>query len=316
MQKRLYTILFATTICILLLGCQSAQPMLDEAPKTLPFDWPMPLLTQKQIRAVRRCDVEKLSIQRYPLALTEGELWESYAPQNDCDWATLAIAYAARRGDDEPISSAALEAFTNAALGNPGFMLTTMFFYEYFDATAIVETPDFAQQEIVNVKIEYTWDGLGYTWDGLESGPIEYSIEIRQTITEPIVISPQITTTLLIDKSDVQALAAAMDNFLPVKSDFDLYPCTDNYPQWSVALMFADGTEVKLYTGSNFLSFGGPWFMQTADQIYVQNSLAFADAVIELVYSLGLMIGYPAGMYCHELESVFDLAYPWMNFTW
>lgn len=275
----------------------------EEAVQGLPFAWPMPAFTEEQIEAARACDIENLVIERYPMTLAQEELLDSYAPQDACDWALLATAHAFRQVQGEPLLPEAEEAFTNALLGNPALMFTTYFFYGYFDALPLVESPDFVQQEITDVRIEYYWAGMSM------GGAIEYVVEIAQADGEPVVTSTALTETVALDASMVQTFTNAFGSFLPVNSKFELTPCTDNYPSWVAQLTFADGTEVELSTDSNFMFVGGPWFMETDGQLYLQMSSAFGVAIATLVDSLGLPLGEAAATTCYPAPP-FDLAFP------
>jgi len=267
--------------------------------ETLPLDWPVAPLTPEQIRAVRECDLETIVEQRYPESMAEEDLSTSYPPQTGCEWAALALAHA-DRAKGQPTSPAAHQAFTHAVTGNPGYALATPLFYRYLDAMPVVKPPAFAQQEITDVVIDYHWWGLG--------DPVEYSLEIRHANTEPVVTSAY-TDSLAIDKPAVQALANALTDLLPVSTRFSLQPCMDNYPVWSVHLVFADKTEIEATTGSNVIFIGGPWFTEIDGQVYMQVSSAFAQAVGELIESLGLPLGEPAGMFC-SMDTVFDKGFP------
>jgi len=268
--------------------------------KALPLDWPVTPLTPEQVLAVMQCDLTNLPQQRYPESVTDQDLLGTYQPQTDCDWAILAVAYAERNGEDQPLSEAAQHAFAQAVGGNPGFALEIPLVYYYFGAVTMVPPPAFAQQEITDAKIDYSWQGLG--------DDVAYTLQIDQADTQPVVTSAY-SAALTIDKATVQALAPALSDLLPVGSKFQLQPCYDNYPTWSVTLTFADGTVAKLTTDSNFLYIGGPWFTEIDGQAYMQVSPAFAQAIGQLIESLGLPLGQPAGMACMP-RPVLDAAFP------
>jgi len=91
-----------------------------------------------------------------------------------------------------------------------------------------------------------------------------------------------------------------------------LIVCYDNYPDWSVVLTYADGTEIELVTnGSNVFNAGGPWQVTIDAQNYMQYSTIFMIALAEVVEVMDLPWGQPAGMYCSGLEdSLLNLAFP------
>lgn len=275
-------------------------------PAPLPAaEWPVLPLTEQEIASVNECDIEGIASEHYPDTIMTDDLQSVFAPQTGCEWAALALAYAYRLDDAESLSEAARGAFSQAVSRNFGFAFATPIFYSYFGTTPLVEAPDFAQQEITDVDIEYNWAGLG--------DPVDYALEIHQANTTPTFsVNPDRLSTSLrtgIDKQLLQALGPALTDLLPVESRFTLSPCFDNYPDWDVTLTFADGAEINLATDSNFLYFGGPWFAEIDHQSYVQYSTAFAEALRELVLALGLPIGEPAGMACRGV-SVFDKAFP------
>lgn len=101
----------------------------------------------------------------------------------------------------------------------------------------------------------------------------------------------------------------ALTNLLPIRSKFQLQPCYDTYPVWSVILTLADKRNIELTTDSNFIFMGGPWFTQIDHQTYIQFSPAFGLAVRELINSLGLPLGEPNAMSCMG-STVFEKAFP------
>ena len=302
MQRRIQLTLIPIIAVVLASGCQPGQlqptPIASKA--GLPFDWPTTPLTQEQILAVKQCDVESLLKQRYPDSVASADLLETYQPQTDCDWAILAMAYANRTDSGKPLTEAAQQAFTHALANNIGYALATPLFYKYFGAVEIVKSPVFAQQAITNVTIKYSWWGLG--------DKVDYSVEIHQADTSPVVTSTY-SETHPIDKPAIQALAPALTDLLPIRSKFQLQPCYDNYPVWSVSLTFADKRSIELTTNSNFMYIGGPWFTEVDHQVYLQFSPAFGQTVGKLVESLGLPFGQTAAMSCFG-DTVFEKAFP------
>lgn len=302
MQHRIQMTLVLIVVVMLVLGCQPVQlqppPVAEKG--ALPFAWPTAPLTQEQMLAVKQCDVENLPKQRYPDSVVSADLLNTYPPQTDCDWAVLAMAYANRTDEGEPLSEAAQQAFTHAVANNTGYALATPLFYRYFGAVAIVKPPDFAQQEITDVEIEYSWWGLGEK--------VDYSVEIHQADTSPVVTSTY-SETLPIDKPAIQALGSALTDLLPVRSNFQLQPCFDNYPVWSVSLTFANKRNIEVTTNSNFMYMGGPWFTEIDHQVYVQVSPTFGQAVGKIIESLGLPFGQTAAMSCFG-DTVFEKAFP------
>jgi hypothetical protein len=268
-----------------------------------PAEFPLSGLTEQQIMEVAHCDIEALASERYPENLETGQLLKSFSPKSNCDWAVLAYADAIRSQANIP-SQVGLDAFRKSISRNYGFALKNPVFDYYFGTIQMVNNPQMVKQEITKVEIQYSWYGLG------DPGAISYSASIDQADTSPVVS----TSTEMknnhanLDKETVQELAQGLDNLLPINTGVPLVYCTDNFPEWSVVITFADGSKLDLETSSNFLYFGGPWQVQIGGQTYIQYSDAFARRLKHLIEELQLPIGEPEGMYCNG-EGVFENAF-------
>ena len=301
--------LSACILLMLLLSGYSESGEEDEIVNLFPAKWPIAPLTAAQIKEVSNCPLEELAAERYPNDALNAELLDAYSPVSACDWAVLATAYAERGSDNDTLPEPAKEAFLEAISRNYGFAVTTPLFYPYFGKFSLVELPPFVKQEITTVRINYTWGGKG--------DPVEYTVRIEQAHFQPIVsatVMPESSAPDLnlegLDKGKVQAFGPALTNLLPIESQFGFVVCTDNYPDWSIALTFKDGTQLDLTTNrSNFLFIGGPWQTKIDDQNYFQFSFGFAKTIIDLFEALGLPFGSPAGMYCGG-GTLFDKAFP------
>lgn len=308
-KPKLVFCLLSAILCASLASCETPAPernsevecQVDE--QVFLLEWPVLPLTDEQVTSVAECDFERLASSRYPDTLGMDELASTYAPESACDWAVLALAYAERTEHEESLPESAKEAFGEAVTQNAGYALATPIFYEYFGSISLVEPPPFADQSITRAEIFYDWGGLGQK--------VSYSIKITQADADPKVsVKPRrlATSRPEIDSCLVQALAPALSDWLPVDSQFTLLPCTDNYPDWSVSLTFADGTTLDVTSNSNFMGAGGPWQTSIDGQDYVQYSPAFAKALLDLIQALELPLGQPAGMTCSG-EEVFDKAF-------
>ena len=310
--------LSACVLLMLVLGGCSEWWEEDEIVYSFPADWPMIPLTGSEIEEVSKCHVEELAAERYPndnsKSVSIDELPDAYSPKSACDWAVLAMAYAERISEYDPLPEPAKEAFLEAISRNYGFAVTTPLVYIYFGEVSLVEAPPFVKQEITAVKIDYTWVGLagaGYP------DSFSYSVRIKQAHIKPIVsasVKPKSSAPNLnlegLDPDKVQALGPALTDLLPIESQFEFVVCTDNYPDWSITLTFKDGTQLDLTTnGSNFLLVGGPWQTKIDNQNYFQFSSGFAKTIIDLFEALGLPFGSPAGMYCGG-DTLFEKAFP------
>ena len=276
--------------------------------------WSIAPLTAAQIEEVSNCALEELAAARYPDNILTAELPDAFSPVSACDWAVLAMAYAERLSDNDTLPEPAKKAFLEAISRNYGFALTTSLFYPYFGEVSLVELPPFVKQEIMTVKIDYTWVGLAGAG---EPDSFSYSVRIKQAHIKPIVsatVTPESSAPNLnlegLDPDKVQALGPALTDLLPIESQFEFVVCTDNYPDWSISLTFKDGTQLDVTNSeSNFIFIGGPWQTKIDDQNYFQFSFAFAQAIFDLFEALDLPFGSPAGMYCHG-DTLFDKAFP------
>lgn len=275
----------------------------------LPLKWPIAVIGSEQLVSVRNCDLKKLALQRYPQRIKAEDLFITFEPWSDCDWAVLAAACAVRFERNEPIPEFAKRVLAQVLIHNPGFIFPKDIFYSgYFDAVPIAEAPPIVRQPITTVDIQYDWSGMGEQ--------VAYTIKIREADTTPkvsISAIAGITNTNpspKIDKELVQALAPALTDLLPIGSQFTLQSCDDSYPDWFVLLGFKDSTTLTLKTNnSNFLYIGGPWQTIIDGQNYIQYSSAFARALSDLVNGLGLSLGEPAAMACFP-DDVLDKAFP------
>ena len=95
---------------------------------------------------------------------------------------------------------------------------------------------------------------------------------------------------------------------VPIESEIQIVPCTDNFPQWRMTITFADDTKITFDTTSNFLSVGGPWETTIDGQTYIQYSSAIPEKIGNLVKALELPVGEPFAMSCFG-DSVFEKAF-------
>jgi hypothetical protein len=193
---------------------------------------------------------------------------------------------------------AGIEAFRRAVEANPAFLFHEDLFYGYLGSIPLVEPPPVANEHITSVAIHYSWEGLG-------SEPIEYFLRIADADSRPRIETtfvkgvPPSNPPSELNPDAVQPLALALTDLIPISQALSLVNCTDNYPDWSVDLVFADGSVVELVTnGSNILTLGGPWQATISGSNYVQLSSSFAEALYLLVMGLDLPLGEPAAMFC------------------
>ena len=286
---------FVPTIDTPFTATTTASPMATITPKSLnlPVAFPLPILSQQQIQEVANCKIQELASERYPENINTSTLLDSFTPISGCDWAILSYGYAIRNENNSP-SQLGLEAFKKAVSSNYGFALASFVFDYYFGSVPLVQKPQFTNQEITKVEINYLWSGLG------EPSQIRHSLSIDQANGKPIISSStdSLGNNISVDKDSVQDLAEGLNDLLPIDSEIQLSYCTDNFPEWLVTLTFTDGTQVRMKSNSNFMYIGGPWETQINGQTYIQYSPAFAIKIGNLMKALGLPLGEPAGMYC------------------
>jgi len=290
----------------------TARPIVTIEPysKLFPLNKLVLSLSDEQVKQVRECDIEKLATERYPEKNKSDDLIYLFTPESSCDWASLAYAYAVRLKDDEKMPDIAKNAFGKAIADNIGFALSTPLFYRYYyDNFTIVESPDLFKQEIVKVQIVYKWGGMG--------DQVEYTIDIRQADTDPIVTLKNYTPSSLkantktkISKDMVQAIGKSLINLIPIDSQFSLITCYDNYPDWTTTLTLKDGTTIELKTNkSNMIYIGGPWQVNIDGKNYLHFSIEFIKAIDTIIQEIGLPYGQPMAMTCGPRD-VFEQAYP------
>lgn len=269
------------------------QPAMLEENKVIAVEFPLSILSKKQIQEVADCKILELAENRYPDSIGTADLLESFTPESNCDWAVLALSYAVRNESESP-SQLGLEAFKKAVSKNYGFALAPYVFEYYFGSVHLVKNPQFAEKEIAKVEINYTWSGLG------EPSNVHHAVTIEKANIIPIISSStdSIDSSISVDKILVQDLAKELNDLLPIDSEVQTLFCTDNFPEWFVALTFTDGTKINMKSNSNFLFVGGPWQTEIEGQRYLQYSQTFATKIVGFLEALGLPLGKPSGMYC------------------
>jgi hypothetical protein len=257
------------------------------------FPWPLPPFTAAQISAARGCGLASNVAARYPKALKPDALAGAFARKTACDEATLAAACAERVDEKTEPPASCVEAFRAAVRANPAFVglgaLT-----DYYDKVVVVDPP-VAGHAIVRVAIDYTWSGLG--------DAVEWHLRVVDVTSAPKVDASGPDAAGKRDAQQVgkraSALAKALSSFVPIPAVINAEICTDNSPDWKVALEFDNGSRLELAThGSNVLGMGGPW-QTTIDGItYMQLAPDLAIAMRDLVRDAALPLGHAMGMTC------------------
>lgn len=276
-----------------------------------PLSWAISMPSERQITEASNCNIEALAKTRYPETISYWEFEKAHPLITSCDWSVLAFAYQSDFENKASIPEEGRRVFFESVRQNPAFAMTTSLFYPYFNSVELVAMPPMLKQPITSVVIDYEWSGIG------EPSNIQYHIEIDNANSDQIILNietqPEIQTNNVaraVDSKEIQELSKALTDFLPIRSPFTMQTCYDNYPDWNITLTFLDGTNLKLDThGSNFLTPGGPWFMELYGQNYIQFSSALVSAVLGMFESLELPIGQPHAMYCSQVET-FQMAFP------
>lgn len=279
---------------------QDATGTLEPEAVEYAFEFPVEVPTEAQIDEAYDCVF---------VAGAESDAEGTATPEMDavelsaaCEVANDALALAAARGEDEPASDEEIELFHKLVAANPALALRIDMIAHYFNASALVTPPEFADQPIISLHLTYTFSGLGPSND--------YDVTIADADSEPQVSGTAeirtggeddepLTLPDTVDSEFVQAFGAALSDLLPIEEQFSAVPCLDYYPDWSVELTFADGTQVTLVTNdSNVIGIGGPWQVEIDGQNYMQYSGAMIEAVAELFEALELPLGTTGGMSC------------------
>ena len=290
----------------------SPPPTPTQSSLALPSSWPFPTPSSRQIARARECQSLYLQSELnppYELQVTPA----SQPPVFDaCTAANAAYVILIQAANEYPLRqdlpSAGIQEFRRSIEENPAYLFHEDLFYGYFGSVTLVEAPPVSTQPISEVTIHYTWSGLG-------GDALEYNVSVAHGDSTPrveitTIRGPSVTDpTPNVRAESIQILASALTNLVPIPGGLTIVRCTDNYPDWTVQLRFADGSEVSAFTnGSNFLPFGGPWQVEISGRTYVQLSTGFAETLYELVTDIELPIGQPAAMACFPVP-VFTQVY-------
>jgi hypothetical protein len=297
-------------------SAQEATPEVADA-----FDWPLPYPTEDQLDEARLCDqnLDSLMRERYGADMAEEDFGSAYEPETACDWAVLAAAYSQRADEEVPPTAEAQIAFMRAVELNPAIPYLLPLLFGYFGQVNFIAAPDFTENAITSVDIEYSYGGMG----GIN---VDYRIRITDADTEPVVrgevttwgantdgaVDESISLPETVDSDLVQALDPAMTDLLPSETLFTQRVCYDNYPDWTVRITFADEREVTFVTNeSNIVNPGGPWQATIDEKYYMQYSSAMLTASMDIITALELPFGTTVAMTCGGLSTTpLDDAFP------
>jgi hypothetical protein len=234
----------------------------------------------------------------FPQAMSLETLSAMEIPGDDCERAAMALAFARRQEDDQVMPDVDAAAWVEMVRSNTAMALVDPVYYFYLGAPAEVSPPEWAGDALDQVTLRYTWFGLG--------DEIEY--ELFFTPSESgYAVEGQINGEPYIDNVDEDLIQGIVDNlsgFIPVQQAAKLIVCMDNYPSWQLELTYREGRVVTLSTAdSNIFYFGGPWFMNLEDRIYLQTTNGIVSAVSDIVERLDLPVGQAEGMYCSDLPN-------------
>lgn len=301
MKRWVLLVLFVLLALPVLAQDATETPTPDAA--DFPFAFPLDIPTEAQIDDAYDCIL--LVEQEDDADLPDGEITPA------CGFANAALALAAERASDAPLSDEELALLVQMIEANPAMALRLSLIATYFGATPLVAAPEFSSQSITDIHLTYTFAGMGPSnnYDiRLSAGDGAFDVsgtaEIRGDDDQP-------TLAATVDSDTVQALATGLTDLLPIGQTFTAINCLDYYPDWSVELTFADGTTITMAThDSNVIGYGGPWQTNIDGQTYVQYSPAFMIAVADLFDALGLPFGVTAGMACMGVGDPLYDAFP------
>jgi hypothetical protein len=261
--------------------------------------WPVAPFTAAQVAEVKACDVDKLAESRYPKTITIDALAGSFARKTTCDAAVLAAACAGRLEDDAAPPAQCLDAYRATIKANAAFVYAGSLMGGYFGKVTQVAAPPIAAHALASVKLDYKWDGLGkgVAWtlnvDALATKPV-------MRVTGATVKLPAWSTEI---GADIAAFGHSLASFVPLAKPLKAINCYDNYPDWTITLVFDDGTKLELVTnGSNLLGLGGPWQTTVGGVTYMQASPDLVKAVHAIIKVLGMPLGEPEAMTCHGFD--------------
>jgi hypothetical protein len=261
--------------------------------------WPVAPFTAAQVAEVKACDVDKLAESRYPKSVGIDALAGSFARKTTCDAAVLAAACAGRLEDDAAPPASCLDAYRTAIKANAAFIYAGSLMGGYFGKVTQVAAPAIATHALASVKLDYKWDGLGkgVAWtlnvDALATKP-------AMRVTGATVKLPAWSTEI---GTDIAALGHSLASFVPLAKPLKAINCYDNYPDWTITLVFDDGSKLDVVTnGSNLLGLGGPWQTTVGGVTYMQASPDLVKAVHAIVKVLGMPLGEPEAMTCHGFD--------------
>jgi len=262
---------------------------------SLPLSWPVPVPNETQVAEVRACSIETLTGERYASRLDLDELPGAYTLETACDWAVLAAAYAERSGDSPHPNGE--KAFAQAITMNPAFAFTLPILFPYSVIDDSVTAPPFSEQPLTEVHLIYDWDGLG---DTASFDITLTAIEDGAAATGELNNKPFSST---LSTANWRSLGTNLGDLFPIARPLIMVVCYDNYPEWDVTLTYADGTQVNLTTnGSNVFNAGGPWQVTIEGQRYMQYSVDFLIALLDVLSELELPLGEPMAMFCGGFE--------------
>ena len=300
-HRLVFVSLVLLTFCVML--PVSAQ---GETQPDYPFAFPLPAPTEAQIEEARACELDLES----PSAKKQSDV---------CELALKALQLASTREDQNTPTDEERELLVDLVEKNPAVLLRLSVISAYFNAFDLVAPPDFSDNPITKLELTYTFSGLGSSND--------YAITITDAGSKPVVSgradvsasfgeaeetpAPQPPLAETVDADLIQAFSLALDDFLPIQTQFSSAPCWDYYPDWTVKLTFADDTVITLVTNSsNVIGVGGPWQTEIDDVFYMQYSASIQVAINDLFDALDLKFGETAAMGCGGITEPLDDAYP------
>ena len=274
-------------------------PEVTEEPSTqYYFEFPLAPPSQLQIEEAFACQL----VGSNPDAIQEGVEYDA-----GCIYANATlIAHYLHTGDS--MAEDEVKYFVQLFGVNPALPHRLDFVSKYFNTLSLVAPPAFTSQPIIELRLDYTWYGLG--------DQLHYDLLITIADAKPLVSgdisfdtygapsnaeeTPEpLTLPDTIDSGIVQAFGPALSDLTPVGHMFSLVHCTDRWPDWVVTLRFAGGEVVEMVTnGSNIIGAGGPWQTEIDDQVYMQYSSAFILAIGDLFDALGLRFGTTLAGFC------------------
>ncbi|MGF1504868.1 MAG: hypothetical protein ACFB51_06995, partial [Anaerolineae bacterium] len=238
---------------------------------SLPLAWPVPPFSTGQIAQARACTIVESRLWGQMFLLEAPDILIQGYPATDCDWARLAVVYTRRvLADSGTLDPTALGIIAETMHRNPAFALARGTQSNLGEAL-LVAPPT-----------------------GVPVARVEMAYSLTTDAPQPYTES--FGAVLHAGEVPLEAVGAALGNFVPVDRITRVPGCVDELPSWALDVAFADGSTLALTNAGSNLSYriGGPWFFVKEGQAYMQIGPHLTEALIAVLAEAGLSPQLPA----------------------